>query len=43
MRVLHLHSSFSAGGKELRCAQLINAFGSGIAHSIVSAEPEALG
>lgn len=43
MRVLHLHSSFSAGGKELRCAQLINAFGAGIAHSIVSAEPEALG
>jgi glycosyltransferase involved in cell wall biosynthesis len=44
LRVLHLHSSFSAGGKELRCAQLINAFGPcGIAHSIVSAEPEALG
>lgn len=43
LRVLHLHSSFSAGGKELRCAQLINAFGPGISHSIVSAEPEALG
>ena len=27
----------------MRCAQLINAFGPGIAHSIVSAEPEALG
>lgn len=43
LRILHLHSSFGAGGKELRCAQLINAFGPGISHSIVSAEPEALG
>ena len=43
LRVLHLHSSFSPGGKELRCARLINAFGSGIAHTIVSAEPDALG
>jgi glycosyltransferase involved in cell wall biosynthesis len=43
LRILHLHSSFSAGGKELRCAQLINAFGPKISHSIVSAEPEAMG
>ena len=43
LRVLHLHSSFSAGGKELRCARLINAFGPGIAHCIVSAEPGAFG
>ena len=43
MRILHLHSSFSAGGKELRSAKLINAFGYSIAHSIVSANPEALG
>ncbi len=43
MRFLHLHSSFQRGGKELRAAQLINAFGPGIAHTIVSAEPEALG
>lgn len=43
LRVLHLHSSFSAGGKELRSAQLINAFGPGVAHSIVSAEPDAMG
>ncbi len=43
MRFLHLHSSFHAGGKELRSAQLINAFGSTIAHSIVSAQPDALG
>ncbi len=39
LRVLHLHSSFSAGGKELRCARLINAFGPGLAHTVVSAEP----
>jgi L-malate glycosyltransferase len=43
LKVLHLHSSFSRGGKELRSAQLINAFGQGAAHTIVSAEPEALG
>ncbi|MFM5908756.1 MAG: glycosyltransferase, partial [Novosphingobium sp.] len=43
MRILHLHSSFHAGGKELRCAQLINAFGPGIEHDIVSAVPDALG
>lgn len=43
LRVLHLHSSFSAGGKELRCARLINAFGPEVSHSIVSAEPNAFG
>lgn len=43
MRLLHLHSSFHAGGKELRAAQLINAFGKGVAHTIVSAQPDALG
>lgn len=43
LRVLHLHSSFGAGGKELRCAHLINAFGPAAAHSIVSAEPGAYG
>lgn len=43
MRFLHLHSSFHAGGKELRAAKLINAFGPGIAHVVVSAEPGALG
>lgn len=39
-RILHLHSTFSAGGKELRCVQLINAFGPGVQHSIVSAVPD---
>ena len=43
MRVLHLHSSFHAGGKELRVAKLINAFGPGIEHTIVSAEPGSRG
>lgn len=39
-RILHLHSTFAAGGKELRCAQLINAFGNKLEHTIVSAEPD---
>ena len=43
MRFLHLHSSFQPGGKELRAAKLINAFGHGFEHTIVSAEPAALG
>lgn len=43
MRLLHLHSSFDAGGKELRAAKLINAFGKKLSHTIVSAQPEALG
>ena len=43
MRLLHLHSSFHAGGKELRAARLINAFGPAVSHVIVSAQPEELG
>ncbi|MEP6866942.1 MAG: glycosyltransferase family 4 protein [Novosphingobium sp.] len=43
MRLLHLHSSFHAGGKELRSARLINAFGPGVEHVIVSAQPDELG
>ena len=43
MRVLHLHSTFDPGGKELRSVQLINAFGPKIRHRIVSAVPHALG
>ncbi len=38
--ILHLHSTFSAGGKELRCVRLINAFGPKMEHAIVSAEPD---
>ncbi|MES2491671.1 MAG: glycosyltransferase family 4 protein [Pseudomonadota bacterium] len=43
MRLLHLHSSFDAGGKELRSARLMNRFGGGIEHSVVSTQPGALG
>ena len=43
LRVLHLHSSFNPGGKEVRAVQLINAFGPAVDHFIVSAIPEALG
>lgn len=43
MRVLHLHSSFSPGGKELRAAKLMNAFGGGIEHVLVSGVPGQLG
>lgn len=42
LRFLHLHSSFDAGGKELRCVRLINAFGPAIEHAIVSGQPAAL-
>lgn len=42
-RLLHLHSSFDAGGKELRAVQLINAFGPAVEHAIVSAQPGAFG
>lgn len=38
-RILHLHSTFAAGGKELRSVRLINAFGPKVEHAIVSAEP----
>jgi len=38
-RILHLHSTFDAGGKELRCVRLINAFGREAEHAIVSGDP----
>lgn len=41
-RVLHCHSTFSAGGKEVRCARLMNAWGARLHHTIVSGEPGAL-
>lgn len=43
LRLLHLHSSFAPGGKELRTARLMNLFGRGIEHSVVSAVPGELG
>jgi len=39
-RILHLHSTFDAGGKELRCVRLINSFGGKAHHAIVSGDPE---
>jgi glycosyltransferase involved in cell wall biosynthesis len=42
-KLLHIHSSFDPGGKELRCARLIDAFGQQAEHAIVSATPGALG
>ncbi|MEP6245457.1 MAG: glycosyltransferase family 4 protein [Marinomonas sp.] len=38
--ILHLHSSFNPGGKEVRSAQLMNAFGGRLEHTLVSAVPE---
>jgi glycosyltransferase involved in cell wall biosynthesis len=38
-RILHIHSSFDPGGKELRCVRLINAFGNAAHHALVSGEP----
>jgi glycosyltransferase involved in cell wall biosynthesis len=43
LRVLHLHSTFSPGGKELRAAKLMNAFGAGAEHAVVSGVPGELG
>jgi len=37
-RILHLHSTFDAGGQELRCVRLINAL-KDAEHAIVSGEP----
>lgn len=43
MRILHLHSGFDAGGKELRSVRLMNLMGRSLSHTIVSAQPGALG
>lgn len=41
-RILHLHSTFAAGGKEVRATRLMNAWGPRVDHTIVSAEPQAM-
>jgi glycosyltransferase involved in cell wall biosynthesis len=41
-RLLHLQSTFAAGGKELRTVRLMNALGPKVAHAIVSGEPNEL-
>ncbi|URW76283.1 glycosyltransferase [Sphingomonas donggukensis] len=43
IHILHLHSSFSLGGKEARAVRLMNAFGAAARHTIVSAMPDQLG
>ncbi|GGD47005.1 glycosyltransferase [Erythrobacter arachoides] len=42
-KILHLHSTFDAGGKELRTVQLINAWGREVDHAIVSGDLEKRG
>jgi glycosyltransferase involved in cell wall biosynthesis len=42
-RILHIHSSFDPGGKELRCVRLINAFGKSAFNALVSGEPDQRG
>ncbi|MEM1050798.1 MAG: glycosyltransferase [Pseudomonadota bacterium] len=41
-KVLHLHSTFAAGGKEIRAVGLMNAFGDALQHTIVSGQPDQL-
>lgn len=43
VRLLHLHSSFSLGGKEARAVRLMNLMGPRARHCILSAVPEAMG
>lgn len=43
VNILHLHSSFSLGGKEARAVRLMNAFGDTARHTIASGVPDALG
>lgn len=42
-RILHLHSSFTLGGKEARATRLMNLMGPRAQHVILSATPDALG
>lgn len=42
-RILHVHSTFSAGGKELRSVRLMNAFGRKLDHTIVSGQTDQMG
>lgn len=39
-KILHLHSTFAAGGKELRAVGLMNAFGDAAQHTVVSGQPD---
>ncbi len=42
-RILHCHSTFAAGGKELRAVQLMNAFGKELQHTVISGLPDQMG
>lgn len=42
-RLLHLHSSFSLGGKEARAVRLMNLWGERATHAIVSGDARAMG
>ncbi|MEQ6333988.1 glycosyltransferase [Sphingobium sp. MK2] len=41
--ILHVHGSFNLGGKEARAVQLMNIWGDKARHSVVSADPDAMG
>lgn len=41
--ILHVHGSFSLGGKEARAVRLMNIWGDKARHSIMSADPQAMG
>jgi glycosyltransferase involved in cell wall biosynthesis len=43
IRILHIHSTFSLGGKEARAVRLMNAFGDTARHVVLSGVPGALG
>lgn len=43
MHLLHLHSSFDPGGKELRAVRLMNLMGRAVEHTVVSAQAGAMG
>ena len=42
-KILHLHSTFDTGGKELRNVRLINEWGKQVDHAIVSGDLEKRG
>lgn len=42
-RILHVHSTFSLGGKEARAVRLMNAFGDAARHTVLSGVPGAFG
>ncbi|MDB5661839.1 MAG: glycosyl transferase group 1 family protein [Sphingomonas bacterium] len=42
IRILHVHSTFSLGGKEARAVRLMNAWGDAAAHVVLSAVPGAM-